>query len=154
MSSRSALTRHAKLPEPLKRWVHQCSGGRWYGDDVAEFAVVIPTYRRPHLLAATVESVLRQTYPASEIVVVRDGPDAAVPESLRTGTVRVIDRPKEGVAAARNAGTAATHAAWLCFLDDDDLWHPDRLLVTAKYLDSHPDCAAVQADWWSLRSGA
>ena len=117
---------------------------------MAEFAVVIPTYRRPHLLAATVESVLRQTYPASEIVVVRDGPDAAVPESLRTGSVRVIDRPKEGVAAARNAGTAATHAAWLCFLDDDDLWHPDRLLVTAEYLDSHTDCAAVQADWWSF----
>jgi len=94
--------------------------------------------------------VLRQTYPASEIVVVRDGVDAQLPESLPVGDVQVVDRPREGVAAARNAGIAATTAEWVCFLDDDDLWHPERLAAIADYLDSQPGCAAVHAGWWSF----
>ncbi len=115
-----------------------------------EFAVVIPTRRRPEFLAAAVDSVLRQTYPASEIVVVCDGPDAELPESLPCAAVQVLDRPREGVAAARNAGIAATTAEWVCFLDDDDLWHPERLAAIAEHLASRPGSAAAHAGWWSF----
>lgn len=115
-----------------------------------DFAVVIPTQRRRDMLAAAVESVLRQSYPAAEIVVVRDGPEAEIPDFPPEANVRVLDRAKEGVAAARNAGIAATSAGWLCFLDDDDLWHPDRLRMIADYIAAHPDCMAAQAGWWSF----
>jgi glycosyltransferase involved in cell wall biosynthesis len=117
---------------------------------VIDFAVVIPTHRRPDFLAAAVDSVLRQTYPASEVVVVRDGLDTELPDSLPAGEVRVVDRPREGVAAARNAGIAATTAQWVCFLDDDDLWHPERLAAVADHIESRPGCAAVHAGWWSF----
>ncbi len=115
-----------------------------------DFAVIIPTHRRPEFLAAAVDSVLRQSYPASEVVVVRDGQDAELPESFPIGDVRVVNRPPEGVAAARNAGIAATTAEWVCFLDDDDLWHPERLGAMADFIDSRPDCAAAHAGWWSF----
>jgi len=121
---------------------------------VPEFAVVIPTYRRPELLLAAVDSVLRQSHPASEIVVVRDGPEAIVPDSLDRAAVRVIDQPRRGVAAARNTGIAATSAEWVCFLDDDDLWHPDRLAATAEHLAAHEGCMAVQAGSWTFAAAA
>lgn len=115
-----------------------------------EFAVVIPTRGRPELLAQAVESVLAQRYPPREVVVVRDGPEATVPDSLWGTGVKVVDQPALGVAAARNAGVAATSAPWLCFLDDDDLWHPDRLQVMAEHLLAHPACRAAQATGWSF----
>jgi glycosyltransferase involved in cell wall biosynthesis len=117
---------------------------------VIDFAVVIPTRRRAEFLAAAVDSVLRQTYPASEVVVVGDGPDTELPKSLPVGDVQVVDRPREGVAAARNAGIAAMTAEWVYFLDDDDLWHPERLAAIADHLDSRPGCAAAHAGWWSF----
>lgn len=122
------------------------------GDRAAaiEFAVVIPTRRRPDLLAQAVDSVLAQRLPAREIVVVRDGPDAVVPTWLSGTGVRVIEQPRGGVAAARNAGIAATRAPWVCFLDDDDLWHPDRLLAMAEFLAAHPTCVAAQATAWTF----
>jgi glycosyltransferase involved in cell wall biosynthesis len=115
-----------------------------------EFAVVIPTYRRPELLAAAVDSILSQSYPPSEIVVVRDGPDALVPSAIDTKPVIIIDHPRAGVAAARNAGIAATSAEWVCFLDDDDLWHPDRLRLAAEHISTHSGCMAWQAASWSF----
>jgi glycosyltransferase involved in cell wall biosynthesis len=117
---------------------------------MVEFAVVIPTYRRPELLAAAVDSILRQSYPPSEIVVVRDGPDALVPRAVDTKRVTVIDHPRVGVAAARNAGIASTSAEWVCFLDDDDLWHPDRLRFAAEHITTHSGCMAWQAASWSF----
>ncbi|MDA8359994.1 MAG: glycosyltransferase family A protein [Actinomycetota bacterium] len=115
-----------------------------------DFAVIIPTRNRPQFVGAAVDSVLRQTHPAREIVVVRDGPQAVVPGSLPNDLIRVLDRPPEGVAAARNAGVAATSAEWLCFLDDDDLWHPERLSAISDHIESRPGCAAAHAGWWSF----
>lgn len=115
-----------------------------------DFAVIIPTRCRPEFLSAAVDSVLRQTYPATEVVVVRDGTEVALPASFPTADVKVVEQPQEGVAAARNTGIAATTAGWLCFLDDDDLWHPERLAAIADHLESLPDCAAAQAGWWSF----
>lgn len=118
---------------------------------MVEFAVIIPTYQRPELLVQAVDSVLGQTYAPSEVLVVRDGPHALVPETLPSSpALRVLDRPKQGVAAARNAGIAASASPWICFLDDDDLWHPHRLERTAEYLDTHPECAALQAASWTF----
>jgi glycosyltransferase involved in cell wall biosynthesis len=115
---------------------------------MADFAVVIPTYRRPAYLAEAVDSVLAQTLPAAEVIVVCDGP-STLPEGVRRGPVRVVEQPHGGVARARNTGVAESSAEWICFLDDDDLWHPDRLRLAAGYLDAHPDCRALTTgSWW------
>lgn len=113
-----------------------------------DFAVVIPTYRRPAYLAEAVESVLAQTHPPAEVIVVCDGP-TSIPGGIERGPVRVVEQAHSGAAAARNTGIRESTAAWLCFLDDDDLWHPHRLSLAARYLGAHPQCRALTtASWW------
>ncbi|MGO8873950.1 MAG: glycosyltransferase family 2 protein [Acidimicrobiales bacterium] len=116
---------------------------------MTDFAVVIPTFRRPAYLAEAVESVLRQRHPAAEVVVVCDGPGTTIPDEIRRAPVQVVEQPHGGEAVARNTGVAATTAEWVCFLDDDDLWHPDRLARAADHLEAHRDCRALTtSSWW------
>jgi glycosyltransferase involved in cell wall biosynthesis len=119
---------------------------------MTDFAVVIPTYRRPAYLAEAIRSVLAQTHPPTEVVVVCDGPGSSIPDELREGPVRVVEQPHGGEAVARNTGVAATTSEWVCFLDDDDLWHPDRLRLTAEFLAQRPEAKAVTASSWCFAS--
>jgi glycosyltransferase involved in cell wall biosynthesis len=113
-----------------------------------DFAVVIPTYRRSAYLAEAVDSVLAQTHPPAEVIVVCDGP-TSLPRGIERGAVRVVEQAHNGAAAARNTGIRESTAPWLCFLDDDDLWHPDRLRLAAGYLGGHAQCRALTtASWW------
>ncbi len=84
-------------------------------------AVVIPTYNHAHFLSAALKSVLCQTHPAAEIIVIDDGshdhPEKVVAEFPG---VRIIRQDNAGLAAARNAGAKASSAPFLLFLDADD----------------------------------
>ncbi len=121
---------------------------------MTDFAVVIPTYRRPAYLAEAIRSVIDQTHPPAEVIVVCDGPGGSIPDELRRHPVSVIEQPHGGVSVARNTGIAATTSEWVCFLDDDDLWHPDRLKRTAAYLAGRAECRAVTASSWFFGSEA
>jgi glycosyltransferase involved in cell wall biosynthesis len=93
-------------------------------------SVVIPTRNRWALLArAALRSVRAQTGVATETIVVDDGSTDPMPEELsHGGDVRVVRLPdRRGVAAARNAGIGIARGDWIAFLDDDDLWSPDKL---------------------------
>jgi peptidoglycan/xylan/chitin deacetylase (PgdA/CDA1 family) len=97
-----------------------------------DVTVVIPTRDRWDLLRTTLRSVLEQRDVDLEIVIVDDGsrrPRSSVAD-LDDPRVRVIrhDRSR-GVAAARNAGIANATGTWVAFLDDDDVWAPDKLRV-------------------------
>ena len=120
---------------------------------MTDFAVVIPTYRRPAYLAEAVKSVLAQTHPPAEVIVVCDGPGSSIPDELHRSPVRVIEQPHGGESVARNTGIAAAGSEWVCFLDDDDLWHPDRLRLTARVSGQRrPECQAVTASSWTFAS--
>jgi len=97
----------------------------------ARVSAVIPTRHRPGSLLKAVESVLAQTHPVSEIVVVVDGPDPATESMLRAFNhprVRVLALPKSlGGSDARNAGVQAARGEWIAFLDDDDEWLPNKI---------------------------
>lgn len=96
-------------------------------------SVVIPVYNGETYLAAAVESVLRQTHPSVECVVVDDGSTDRSGEiadglsAAEPGRVRVVHTENRGVAAARNCGIAAARADLVAFLDADDLWLPAKL---------------------------
>lgn len=98
-----------------------------------DISVVIPTFERADLLAAAIDSVRRQTRPASEIVVVVDGetPDPAtlaMLDGIDDGRLRVVRGERRlGNARARNAGIEAARGDWIALLDDDDEWLPDKL---------------------------
>lgn len=94
-------------------------------------SVVIPTRRRPALLARAVASVLSQTHDRLEVVVVVDGPDRETVERLghfNDSRLRVVElASSRGGSLARNAGVAAARGDWVAFLDDDDDWLPEKL---------------------------
>ncbi len=104
---------------------------------VPTFSVIIPTFRRPDLLAEAVASVLAQTRPDWECLIVDDGGGQVIdPPDPR---VRVVSRPTPGgPAAARNAGVAEAAGRWLTFLDDDDRYTPERLELAAAGLARAP----------------
>src|SRR4030095_8630203 len=94
-------------------------------------SVVVPTRNRSTLLSMTLRSVLRQQQVELEVIVIDEASTddtAAMLATLGDPRVRVIhhDRPL-GVSAARNRGAAEAHGEWLAFVDDDDLWAPDKL---------------------------
>lgn len=93
-------------------------------------SVVIPTYRRPELVVRAVRSVLAQTYPHLEVIVVDDcSPDNTQTALAQIGDVRVRCIRHErnmGLPAARNSGIRAAIGAYIAFLDDDDEWKPHK----------------------------
>jgi glycosyltransferase involved in cell wall biosynthesis len=94
-------------------------------------SVVIPTHDRRDLLAVTLKSVLRQRDVEFDVTVVDDGSSDGTAELVRAihdPRVRFLrNEIPQGVCSARNQGIAATTGAWLAFVDDDDLWAPDKL---------------------------
>lgn len=111
-------------------------------------SVVVATNRGGPFLAEAVASVLAQTYPAVELVVVDDGspdPDAlrriveGVPVGAGAPRPRVVRRAPSGVSAARNAGVRETTGDLVAFLDDDDRWHPERLRKHVEVMAAQPD---------------
>ncbi len=93
--------------------------------------VVIPTRDRWSVLPRALSAALGQEGVDLEVVVVDDGSSQPPPAELAAaagGRVRLERLPvNRGVSAARNAGVAVARGAWIAFLDDDDLWAPDRL---------------------------
>ncbi|MGA2097018.1 MAG: glycosyltransferase family 2 protein [Candidatus Acidiferrum sp.] len=92
-------------------------------------SVVIPYYRARGTIARAVESVLGQTAPPKEILIVDDGcPEDAVAATQQFGSsVTLIRKPNGGTASARNLGIDHAQGAWIAFLDADDYWEPAKL---------------------------
>jgi glycosyltransferase involved in cell wall biosynthesis len=104
--------------------------------DVPKVSVVLPTHNRVELLPLSLASVLRQKGVELEAIVVNDGSTdgtRAFLERSRDPRVRVIHHPvARGVSAARNAGIADARGTVLAFIDDDDLWAPDKLRLQLR----------------------
>src|SRR5688572_26204040 len=104
-------------------------GFTWGLMDTPLFSVVIPTYARPEFLRLALQSVLAQTVQDFEALVVDDGAPGTVqlPNDRR---LRLVRRSSNGgPAAARNTGLALARGQYVTFLDDDDLFTPDRLEI-------------------------
>ncbi len=92
-------------------------------------SVVIPTYNGARYLGSTIDSVLAQTYPRVEILVVDDGSTDHTAEVVQRygSAVRYLGQTNAGTAAARNTGILAATGDLIALLDHDDLWLPDKL---------------------------
>jgi glycosyltransferase involved in cell wall biosynthesis len=111
----------------------------------SDISVIIPVHNGARHLSAAIESVLAQTLPPVELLVVNDGStdaSAAIAHSFGP-PVRVLTQPNLGPAAARNLGVAHAIGDLLAFLDADDLWLPDKLARQVQVLWDDPTCEAV-----------
>ncbi len=112
--------------------------------------VVTPVRNGARFLPQTISSVLAQTRPDWNWIIVDDGStdatlDIACRAAVSDSRIRVIPQANAGVSASRNRGYAAADpdAEFIIFLDADDLWEPNTLDVLTQALDTHPDVLAA-----------
>ena len=101
-------------------------------------SVIVPVYNGERFLADALDSVLAQTYPRMEVFVMDDGSsDASGSIATRYPMIHYHKLPHQGVAAARNAGIRCSMGDILAFIDQDDLWTPDKTAEQVEYLQQH-----------------
>lgn len=108
-------------------------------------SVILPTYNRAEILKKSIDSVLMQSYPEFELLIVDDGSTDNTKElvaSYEDSRIRYLyTEINRGAAAARNFGikNASGNADFIAFEDSDDLWHKDKLKKQIKEMEQHPE---------------
>jgi glycosyltransferase involved in cell wall biosynthesis len=115
-------------------------------------SVVIPTYNRAQQTIAAMESVLAQTYPSFEIIVVDDGSIDDSGEAIRRfisqrasdcHQILFFSQPNQGASVARNTGISKARGEYIAFLDSDDSWDPEKLECQMQALEQFKDECGV-----------
>ena len=121
-------------------------------------SIVIPTYNRAKLLSHAIQSVLNQTYPTFELIVVDDCSNdctESVVKGFHDDRIRYIRHEKnQGAATARNNGITAAKGNYIAFQDSDDEWLPTKLEKQVNAFNSAPsDCGVVYTSFWLINNG-
>lgn len=104
------------------------------------FSVVIPVYNGAATIGRALDSILAQTYPALEILVIDDGSTDQTETVVRGygAAVRYVRQANAGPSAARNHGVELAQGDWIAFLDADDWYYPERLRLHAELIAARP----------------
>ena len=123
-------------------------------------SVIIPAYNREKFILQSVESVLAQTWPCFELIVVDDGSidrTAELVDRLRQksdpGRIIYISQKNQGPAAARNAGIRAARYELIAFLDSDDRFVKDKLAAQVAMMAANPEALISHTDEIWFRRG-
>jgi len=111
-------------------------------------SAVIPAYNSAEFIAEAITSILKQSTPVYEIIVVDDGSSdntLAVVKGL-SGNIRYHKQDNRGPAAARNQGIKMASGDWIAFLDADDQWTPDKLKKQLATLSRYPELHLIAGD--------
>jgi len=125
-------------------------------DQDFQVSVIIPTHNRAGSLEYAIQSVLSQSRPPLEIIVVDDGSTDATASAVSKyydGTVRYHYQPNHGVSHARNTGIQLARGNWIALLDSDDRWLPDKLQQQVSALLKHPELEFCHSDEIWVRHG-
>lgn len=120
----------------------------------AFISCIVPVYNGERFLAEALESILAQTLPPREIIIVDDGSTDRTAEVAAAYGDHVIYRRQEnaGPASARNHGVGIAKGDFLSFLDADDLWHVDKLARQMQVLAQNPTagfCVTYLQNFWT-----
>ncbi len=111
-------------------------------DTGIQFSVIIPVYNGAETIARALDSVLAQSYPACEIIVIDDASKDRTKEIITTtygDKVKYIEKiNNSGSSATRNAGMDVATGQYIAFLDADDIWHRDKLMLLNTILTANP----------------
>lgn len=118
-------------------------------------SVILATNRGGPFVRAAVDSVVSQSTGDWELLVVDDGSPIEVAHDLDhlmrlDPRIRVIHQAARGVSVARNVGTAAARGTYVSYLDDDDVWHPERLALQVAQLERTPQAAVCYSAGWTI----
>lgn len=115
-------------------------------DDFCRISVIIPTYNREKTIKRCIDSVLNQTYPVYEIIIVDDGSTdktLSIIEREFGDSVIVIRQKHKGAQVARNKGIKLSKGEYIAFLDSDDCLTTSSLSDRVKVFESDPDIDMV-----------
>lgn len=109
---------------------------------------ILPVYNGERWLQAAIESVLGQTYPHLELIVINDGStdrsgSIAADLAARDSRVVVIDQNNTGIVGALNAGLLAARGSYIARMDADDICLPERFARQVEALEAHPELAII-----------
>ena len=113
--------------------------------DVMDYSAVIPAFNAAQTIVQAIESILAQSVPPREIVVVDDGStdDTALVARACDARVTVVRQDNLGPGAATTNGMLHVSTPLFAALDADDLWLPDKMAVQLAHLQQNPDCGLV-----------
>lgn len=110
-------------------------------------SVVIPAYNCAAYLPAAIESVLHQTYAATEVIVVDDGSTDETGDVLaRYPKVIAIRQKNGGLSHARNRGIEVARGEYIALLDGDDIWPETKLAEQVSFMEAHPEVSVLFGD--------
>lgn len=120
-------------------------------------SVVIPSHNCERYIAETIESVLAQTFGDLEVIVVDDGSTDRTREIVASfdSRVRLVAQGNAGVCRARNRGISEARGRYICLMDHDDYWFPDKIERQVEILEGHPEYAVAFAAFvnWHADAG-
>ncbi len=126
------------------------------------FSIIIPTYDRKHFVRIAVNSVLNQTFPDYELLIIDDGSNDGTKEFIREITRRCSSAPEKiryfyqrhhGVSCARNAGIKEARGEFILFLDSDDRFCRRKLERTKIHIEQHPGVKVFHTEEIWYRNG-
>jgi glycosyltransferase involved in cell wall biosynthesis len=128
----------------------------------ADVSVVVPVHERVTGVDLAIESILAQTVPVREVIVVDDGSQKEIGERIQQliaeqpawrGRVHYVRQENRGQSAARNSGIRLARGEWVAFNDSDDLWLPQKLEWQFRSLqEANCDCALCFTDAWFMNN--
>ena len=126
--------------------------------EIIRFSVIMPLYNKGAYVEKGIRSVLEQTYPHYELIVVNDGStddSAVIAEELLKGVTnaRLINQENVGVAVARNNGVAQAQGDYVCFLDADDWWNVSFLQEMQQFIKDYPEAGIWGTNYWYVKKG-
>lgn len=119
-------------------------------------SVIMPTYRRAHLLPRSIDSILSQTFTDFEFIIINDGSDDntdQVINSYKDKRIRYYKNPQnKGISYSRNKGFNLARGKYIMIMDDDDISFPNRIKVQTAFLEKNPniDVLAGQIEGFPL----
>jgi glycosyltransferase involved in cell wall biosynthesis len=118
-------------------------------------SVVTPAYNVESCISETIISVLAQTFTDFEYLIIDDGSTdntVAIANSFacQDTRIRVISQTNRGCAGARNTGVNNSQGEYISFVDGDDIWHPDKLMLQLKQIQSLPKETGAVFSWSEL----
>ncbi|EQA73050.1 glycosyltransferase family 2 protein [Leptospira noguchii] len=119
-------------------------------------SVVIPTYNRENKILNAISSVLKQTLPPKEIIVVDDGSTDTTVSKIQekfSDKIQILLLEHKGVSHARNRGVENATGDWIAFLDSDDEWLSEKLEKQWKHIEEHPETEILQSQEIWIRNG-
>jgi len=118
-------------------------------------SVVMPVYNGGPFLRQSLDSILAQTYPDFEVIVVDDGSTDETPQILASygSRIRTYHKPNGGGASAINYGIGQGHGEWIAWLSADDLWEPTNLERQVATIMENPFIGLLYTDFATIDAG-